>query len=221
METSKYYSLDVLLVPINIFLITTYHIYLWHSSRSKPHKTSIGAKIARQTAWLQSIIPVEEKKGTLGIQTFRNALLESILSATVAIAVNAAMAAVANNAYTSHVLLSRPVAFGSQKGSMLVFKYASACLLLLLSFLCSSMAVGCIIEAGFLLSTNGRELFVARAEVALMKGCVLAVVGNRVLFVAISYVAWMFGPVAFAMSTMGMLWVFYVLDFQDTRLKLC
>ena len=139
--------------------------------------------------------------------------MSAILSASVAIMLNSCLAAVANNTYNSSHILRNPV-FGSQTGNLIVLKYASASLLLLVSFLCSSIAVGCTIEASFLISCGSGELqHMVQAARLFTRGSVLAIVGNRMLYVAVSLLLWMFGPVPLALSSVAMVWVFYNLDF--------
>ncbi|KAL0911523.1 hypothetical protein M5K25_019672 [Dendrobium thyrsiflorum] len=208
------YSLDLLLVPFSIFINASYHFYLWQSSKSKQPKTTVGANIERKRVWLQSIMSVNDNKAILGVQTFRNSIMSIILSASISIAINGALASFSSNSYTSSHLFAGHPTFGSQSEAMLVLKYSSVSLFMLFSFLFNSMAVGFIIEANFLINLNEGEVFRANAEGMMMKGVVLGVVGNRALYVGLSLLIWMFGPLAFGLCTAGMLWGFYRLDFS-------
>ncbi|XP_072975132.1 uncharacterized protein [Typha angustifolia] len=204
------YPLDITLVPLSLFLTAGYHAYLWQRSKAKHPATTIGITIKRRTKWIRTIL--QEKKGMLGVQSLRNTLMSAILSATVAILINTAMAALANNAYNSSHLLRREV-FGAQGGSTILVKYGSASLLLLLSFLCSSMAVGTIIDANFLINATG-ELLHEQTEKMLKRGWVLATVGNRLLFSTLPFLLWLFGPVPLAVSSLVMVLAMYNLDFK-------
>ena len=152
------------------------------------------------------------KRGMLGVQSFRNALMSLILSATIAITVNSSLAALANNTYNSkHLLLQHPIIFGSQSESLLVLKYSCVSILLLFSFLCSSMAVWFTTEANFLINA-AQEYAQEHAHKVMKKGVLLGIVGNRVLFMALPLLMWMLGPVAMALSSLALLLVFYNLD---------
>lgn len=154
-------------------------------------------------------------KAMLGVQTFRNSLVAIILSASVSIAINGALASLANNSHTSSRLLASHPTFGSQTEAMLVLKSSSVSLFMLISFFFNSMAVGFVMEANFLINLSEGELFlVHHAEEMMMKGVVLGVVGNRILYVGLALLIWMFGPLALGLCTVGMLWGFYRLDFS-------
>ncbi|XP_020580041.1 uncharacterized protein LOC110024420 [Phalaenopsis equestris] len=215
MEMNKN-SLDLLLVPFSIFINASYHFYLWHSSKSKKPKTSVGANLVSKRVWFQSIMQADSNKAVIGVQTFRNSLMSTILFASISITINAALASFANNLYTSSHLFAGHPTFGSQMEAILVLKYSSVSMFMLLSFLFNSMAAGFIIEANFLICLNEGEAFMAHAEEMMMKGVVLGVVGNRVLYVGLSLLVWMVGPLAFGLCTVGMLWGFYTLDFSVT-----
>lgn len=153
-----------------------------------------------------------DKRVILGVQSLRNYLMSAVLTASIAIMLNSGLAAMANNTYKFSQVVQNP-SFGLQAGGQLVvLKYASASLLLLLSFLCSSIAVGCVIEASFLMGVS-EEMLHVQAERMLTRGWMLALVGKRVLYIAVSLLMWLFGPVPFALSTVALVWMFYSLDF--------
>lgn len=158
------------------------------------------------------------KLGMLAVQSLRNSLMSAILSASIAIAMATSLAALANNAYNSRRRLLRDEFFGSQEGPTVVLKYASALLFLLFSFVSNSLAIGSIIDANFLINSavvasDVTAVFDRQANRMLRRGCVLAVVGSRVLFVTFPLLLWFLGPVAMAVSSIALLAVFYGLDF--------
>lgn len=240
MDSSRY-PLDLILVPLSICLTVGYHACLWHASNAENSVTNIGVGMKMRKTWAQTIVDVSykeidhsflpsysinsplisfslshgfmqdnKKKDMLAIQSLRNSLMSAILSASIAILINTTMAALSNNAYKASHLLRHAI-FGSQTGPTIALKFASASLLLLFSFLCSSMAVWCLIEANFLI--NSSELFQGQAQRMLKRGWVLGLVGNRALYVTLSILLWLFGPVPLALSSVALVWVFYNLDF--------
>ncbi|OAY79980.1 hypothetical protein ACMD2_04931 [Ananas comosus] len=167
MDLSKY-PLDIILVPLSFCLTACYHGYIWQSSKAQNTTTSIGITMKRRARWVQSIL-----------QSLRNLLMSTILSATVAMLVNTALAALANNTYNAFRLHSGGI-LGLQGGPMVVLKYASISLLLLISFLCSSMGVGFIIEGNFLLSAPADAvMFDGQVEKMIKRGWVLATGSNK------------------------------------------
>ncbi|CAD5196195.1 unnamed protein product [Musa acuminata subsp. malaccensis] len=211
------YPLDLILVPLSLLLTAGYHTYIWFGSKAKQPATTIGYTMSKRETWLQGVIQDNKKKDMLGVQSLRNALMSAILSASIAVTISTSLAALANNAYNSSHL-RRHEFFGSQEGSTVVLKYASALLFLLFSFLSNSLAIGCLIDANFLINA-GEEEFHKQAQKMLKRGCVLAVVGNRVLLVTLPMLLWFFGPVPMALSSVAMVLVFYELDLGDMGWK--
>jgi hypothetical protein len=151
----------------------------------------------------------------LAVQSLRNTLMATILTASIAILVNVALAALSNNAFTASHLLNNPI-FGLQSGGILALKFGSASLLLLLSFLCSSMSVGYLIDANFLINASGGEFSSSPGHTHAMfeRGFMLALIGNRVLCISFPLLLWMLGPVLVALSSVGLVWGLYELDFS-------
>uniref|UniRef100_A0A1D1YYF1 Protein MON2 n=1 Tax=Anthurium amnicola TaxID=1678845 RepID=A0A1D1YYF1_9ARAE len=225
MDMSKY-SMDLALVPLSLCLTAGYHAYVYRCFTTESHHHVASARISMlHRKWFQTVVKEDSKKGMLGVQSLRNSLMSAILSASVAVVLNASLAALCNNAFSAGSLLRRypPALVGNpQAAPLLVLKYASASMLLLASFLCSSAAVGCMVEANFLVNVPGGLLFPGPAGALLERGWLLAAAGSRVLWVTLSLLLWVLGPVPMAMSSAAMLWVFYHLDFAGgARLSRC
>jgi Protein of unknown function, DUF599 len=154
-----------------------------------------------------------KKKDMLGVQSLRNTLMGSILSATVSILINTALAALTNNAYRSRYLSEHQI-FGSQGDQIILVKFAISSFLLLTSFFLNSIAIGSIIEANFLI--NSGETFNYVAEILLKRGWFLSSVGNRVLFSTGPFLIWLFGPVPLALSSAVLIGFFYSIDFDHS-----
>ena len=149
------------------------------------------------------------------MQTLRNTLMMTILTASITILVNMALAALTNNSYNaSHHLFSSGV-FGSKSDKIFVLKYGSASLLLVISFLCSSMAVGYLIDANFLMNGHDEFLTLGYTQTILERGFALAFVGNRGLCLTVPLLLWMLGPLALLFSSLALLWVLHQLDFVN------
>ncbi|XP_021893864.1 uncharacterized protein LOC110811620 [Carica papaya] len=202
--------LDAYLIPLSLFLTLGYHAYLWHIYKNKPSATSIGILALRRKYWFLTMKQGrDDKKIMLGVQSLRNALMVSILTAIIAIMVNVALAALTNNAYKERHLFSAEF-MGSESGRISVVKYGSASLFLLVSFLCSSMAVGYLVDANFLI-INGWSYTRSIME----RGFVLGFVGSRMLCITFPLLLWMFGPIAVLLSSAGLVWVLYDIDFAS------
>ncbi|KAL0310086.1 UNVERIFIED_CONTAM: hypothetical protein Scaly_1774000 [Sesamum calycinum] len=207
--------LDSILVPLSLFFTIGYHAYLWHNFRHKPFLTSFGLNTFKRRAWLRQLLHGDDKKGMLAVQSLRNTLMYAILIASVTILITLALAALTNNAFNANRLLTTTAFFGSQSPRIMVLKYGSASIFLVTSFFCSSMAVGYLVDANFLINAIG-EFSPAGGgytEAVVERGFALAVVGNRVLCVAFPLMLWMFGPMPVALSSLALVLGLYQLDF--------
>jgi uncharacterized membrane protein len=156
----------------------------------------------------------DDKKGMLAVQSLRNTLMATTFTASITILVNMALAALTNNSYkASRDLFDNPI-FGLQSDGMFALKFGSASLLLLLSFFCSSMSIGHLIDANFLINASAEFACPGHTQTVLERGFLLALIGNRVLCITLPLLLWMLGPVLVALTSMALVWLLYELDFS-------
>ncbi|XP_008244786.1 PREDICTED: uncharacterized protein LOC103342899 [Prunus mume] len=206
--------LDTILVPLSFFLTVGYHAYLWHNFKNKPSHTTIGVNMLKRSAWFLELNGGDDKKGMLAVQSLRNTLMGSTLTASIAILIEVSLAAFINNSYSATHLFSHAF-FGSQSTMIFSLKYGSAALSLAVSFLCSSMAIGFLIDANFLINASGDHEFTSSAHIRTIfeKGFILAFVSSRMLCITFLMLLWMLGPVPVWLSSLALVWGLYGLDF--------
>ncbi|MBA0870623.1 hypothetical protein Goshw_014981 [Gossypium schwendimanii] len=215
--------LDTLLIPFSLFLTLGYHVYLWKCFKQNPSSTQIGLEKLRRNTWFQEIKQGDDTKGMLAVQSLRNTLMDTILTATIAILVNLALAALTSNTYNASHLLKAEI-FGSHSKWVYSLKYGSASVFLLVSFFCCSVAIGFLIDANFLINASSLDEDDDQfspdhsyTQTILERGFGLALVGNRMLCVSFSMLLWMLGPLPVALSSGALLWGLYGLDFASAR----
>lgn len=152
-----------------------------------------------------------EKRGILTVQSLRNSMMTVVIISFLAVILYSSLAAQTNNVYEARGLVHHSTITSSTE-SIQILKYATASLFLLLSFLCSSMAIASLIEASFLIYVT-EDLLPHHAHHLLERAFTLATAGERVLYITVPLMLWMFGPVAMALSSLAMVWVLYQLDF--------
>ncbi|GFY82435.1 transmembrane protein, putative [Actinidia rufa] len=126
----------------------------------------------------------------LVVQSLRNTLLGTILSATIAIIIVLAVGALTNNSYNATHLIT--------------------------NYFFGSVAVGCFVDANFLINATSADdelPSTAHTGRVLERGFSLAVVGNRLLCIAFPLLLWLLGPVPVALSSVALVWGLYELDF--------
>ncbi|KAK9290202.1 hypothetical protein L1049_008368 [Liquidambar formosana] len=188
--------LDAILVPLSLFVTIGYHAYLWHSFKNKPSLTTFGIDTLRRKVWFLDMKKGDGRKGTASVQTLRNTLMGTILNATMAITIFVMLAALTNNTYNAGHLFTNAF-FGSQSDVMFALKCGSASISLIVSFFCSSMAIGYLIEASFLINTESDEVSsTGHTQLIFERGFLLSLVGNRALFITFPLLFWMLGASA-------------------------
>ncbi|KAG8481420.1 hypothetical protein CXB51_026222 [Gossypium anomalum] len=215
--------LDILLIPFSLYLTLGYHVYLWKCFKQKPSSTQIGLEKLRRNTWFQEIKQGDDKKGMLAVQSLRNTLMATILTATIAILVNLALAALTNNTYNASHLLKAEI-LGSHSKWVYSLKYGSTSLFLLVSFFCCSVAIGFLIDANFLINASSLDedddqfsSDPSYTQTIFERGFGLALVGNRVLCVSFPMFLWMLGPLPVVLSSGALVWGLYGLDFASAR----
>lgn len=144
--------------------------------------------------------------------------MATIFTASITILITASLAALTNNALKANHLFKGTAVLGSQSGKIMALKFGFASIFLLVSFLCSSMAIANLIDANFLINALGEfSSSLSSPEhtrTVLERGFTLAVVGNRVLCISFPLLLWMFGPLPMAISSVALVWGLHGLDFQ-------
>ncbi|KAL4350025.1 hypothetical protein HN51_031117 [Arachis hypogaea] len=150
----------------------------------------------------------DDKKNMLTVQSMRNTLMEAIFIASITILINMALAALTNNAYSTR----HSVFISKFLGSKSTLKYGSASLCLVLSFLFSSMAIGFLIDANFLMNTHGEFLSWNYTNNS-RKRVHIGSNWNRFFCVSVSLMLWMIGPVTVFLASLGLVCLLHEFDF--------
>ena len=154
----------------------------------------------------------------LAVQSIRNTQMVSIFNASIAILLNTALAALTNNFYNASIFLNSAF-YGSKSSEIFALKYGSASFLLLSSFFCSSLALAFFMDANFLITALSFEYSASfrYSKKVLERGNLLALIGNRLLWVSFPLLLWMIGPLPVIFSSVAMVWWLYELDFASTK----
>ncbi|XLS90836.1 hypothetical protein HN51_066844 [Arachis hypogaea] len=205
--------LDTILVPLSLFITIGYHAYLCHSIKNKPSRTTFGLNKLRRTSWALNLNQGDDKKNMLTVQSMRNTLMEAIFIASITILINMALAALSNNAYSARHSVFTSIFFGSKSDKIITLKYGSTSLCLVLSFLFSSMAIGFLIDANFLMNTHGEFLSWNYTQTILERGFTFALIGSRFFCVSVPLMLWMLGPVTVFIASLGLVCLLHEFDF--------
>ncbi|KAJ6915444.1 hypothetical protein NC651_017440 [Populus alba x Populus x berolinensis] len=214
MEWRKCY-LDVILVPLGFMISMAYHGWLWHKVRTQPLTTIIGTNASGRRCWVSAIMKDNDKKNILAVQTLRNLIMGSTLMATTSILLSAGLAAIISSTYSVKRPLNDAV-YGAHGEFMVALKYVTILTILLFSFFCHSLSIRFVNQVNLLINTPTDPMSMVTSEYVselLEKGFVLNTVGNRLFYLAMPLLLWIFGPVLVFLCSVTMVPVLYNLDF--------
>ncbi|XP_031098360.1 uncharacterized protein LOC116002377 [Ipomoea triloba] len=77
--------LDCVLVPLGLFVMVAYHLWLLRQIKNNPNCTVIGVNAINRRRWVRAMMENVSKNGVLGVQTLRNNIMASTLLASTAI----------------------------------------------------------------------------------------------------------------------------------------
>ncbi|KAL5974190.1 hypothetical protein ACLOJK_030853 [Asimina triloba] len=213
MEWRKSY-LDLLLVPTGLLINLAYHCWLLHQVRNRPMSTIIGINAVARRMWVAAMMKDNDKKNILAVQTLRNSIMGSTLMATTSILLCTGLAAVISSTYS----IKKPVGdavYGAHGEVMVALKYVALLLLFLFTFLCHTLSIRFVNQVNFLINTPADPSFVITVDYVcqlLEKGCILNTVGNRLFYVALPLLLWIFGPVMVFLCSVTIVPILYNLD---------
>ncbi|KAK7270744.1 hypothetical protein RJT34_26136 [Clitoria ternatea] len=214
MEWRKYY-MDMLLVPFALFIIFSYHVWLWHKTRTQPFTTTFGRDADGWKLWVPTMMKDIDKKNIIAIQSLRNLVMGSTLMATTAILLCAGLGAVISSTFSVKKPINDTI-FGAHGEFMVGLKYAVLLTIYSFSFLCHTSSIVVMNQVNFLICIpqDVKSLVTQEYLIGLLeKATLLNTVGNRLFYSAFSLLLWIFGPVLTFFSSIAMVLVLYNLDF--------
>ncbi len=156
-----------------------------------------------------------DKRNIVAVQTLRNMIMGSTLMATTSILLCAGLAAVISSTYSVKKPLNDTV-YGAQGEFIIALKYVTLLIIFLFSFFSHSMSINFLNQVSILISTMEDPQCTMTTDYVshlLEKGCLLNTVGNRIFYVALPLLLWIFGPVLVFFSFVTMVLIFYNFDF--------
>ncbi|XP_023002486.1 uncharacterized protein LOC111496310 [Cucurbita maxima] len=210
--------LDVILVPSSFLLFLGYHAWLLYKVRTQPFTTIVGINSSGRRYWVSAMMKDNEKKNILAVQTLRNAIMGSTLMATTSILLSSGLAAVLSSTYSIKKPINDSV-FGAHGEFMMSLKYVSLLSIFLFSFLCHSLSIRFINQVNVLINTPQDPSSPVKPEYVselFEKGFVLNTIGNRIFYLALPLLLWIFGPVLVFVCSLTMVSLLYNLDLVDS-----
>lgn len=133
--------------------------------------------------------------------------------ATTSIVLCCGLAAVVSSSYSVKKPLNNTI-YGAHGQFMVALKYVTLLVLFLFSFMCHSLSVRFICQVNFLINCPEDSTIITSTYVSelLEKSFTLSMIGNRLFYIALPIMLWIFGPVLVLLSSSTMVPILYNLD---------
>ncbi|XP_039120280.1 uncharacterized protein LOC120256659 [Dioscorea cayenensis subsp. rotundata] len=212
MEWSKV-CMDVIMIPSGVLFPIVYHGWLFYMVRTRPQRTNLGIDAVGQQLWISAMLKDNDKKNILAVQTLRNSIMSSTLMASTCILICCGLLTFTSNIY-SHRSYETST-FDSSGAITLAFKSATLVLVFLSVFVSQALSIMFLNQVGILINILTMECCTITEQhvyILLRKGIFLNTVGNRLFFIALPLILWLFGPIPVFVCSLATVPVLYNLD---------
>lgn len=204
--------MDFVLVPLGLFFILSYHVWLLYTIIYNPRRTVIGLNAESRCSWVSSMMTDPVKNGVLTVQTIRNNIMASTLLATTAITLSSLIGVFVSNMSVS---ASSELVYGNKTSILVSIKFFCILLCFLVAFLCNVQSIRYYAHVSFLATVpnfKDRRDSIAYVARNLNRGSFFWSLGLRAFYLSFPLFLWVFGPIPMFVCCCTMSSVLYFLD---------
>ncbi|XP_060968269.1 uncharacterized protein LOC133035858 isoform X1 [Cannabis sativa] len=212
-------SLDFVLVPLGLFLMGAYHVWLFFIIHRHPRKTVIGLNAQSRHQWVFSMMSDPLKNGVLAVQTIRNNIMASTLLATTAITLSSLIGVFVSSTSNSEKISTSVIVYGNKSPTLSAIKYFSILLCFLVAFLCNVQSIRYYAHVSFLVTVptwNDRKDSMEYVGRNLNRGSFFWSLRLRAFYFSFPLFLWIFGPIPMFVCSFIMVFILYFLDTTTT-----
>ncbi|GLT60387.1 hypothetical protein SLA2020_331550 [Shorea laevis] len=209
MEEGK---VDYLLVPIGLFLLALYHVWLLFTIVKDPKRTVIGINAESRHQWVLCMMADPLKNGVLAVQTIRNNIMASTLLATTAITLSSLISVFVSSSASDS---ENALVYGNTTPLISSIKYFAILLCFLLAFLCNVQSIRYYAHVSFLVTvptSQGNKDSMDYVARNLNRGSFFWSLGLRAFYFSFPLFLWTFGPIPMFLCCCIMSFILYFLD---------
>ncbi|XP_042479354.1 uncharacterized protein LOC122060226 [Macadamia integrifolia] len=202
--------LDLILVPGGLLIMFTYHLYLIYRVRTNPKATTIGYENLNKKSWVKCMMEGDSSHLSLALSVISTNTTSAICLATICLTLSSLIGALVGS--SSSNLFRNVFILGDSSAATDSLKYITMLLSFILAFLTFIQAARCFVQADFFISTPNTDLPVSLVQAAVIRGNNFWQVGLRLLYFAMVFLFWSFGPIPMFAACVIMVVVLSYLD---------
>ncbi|KAJ4703551.1 Protein of unknown function, DUF599 [Melia azedarach] len=202
--------LDLVLVPLGLLIMLSYHLFLLYRYFQHPHTTALGFENNDKRAWVERVMQAEKKDISVALAVLSSnisaATFLSSVSLTLSSLIGAWLGSSSNNIFESKLI------WGDTRASTISVKYISLLSCFLLAFSCFVQSTRHYVHSNYLISMPDSNIPIKYVEMAVIKGGDFWSLGLRALYFALNLLLWFFGPIPMFLSSIFIVIILYYLD---------
>ncbi|XP_027172257.1 uncharacterized protein LOC113771909 [Coffea eugenioides] len=207
--------LDVILVPASLFILFGYHLFLLYRYLRYPSTTTIGYENHNRRVWVERMMEIDAKdRPALSViaNTMSAASALSSISLVLSSLIGAWLGSSNRTVFTSNLI------YGATSPSVISIKYVALLVCFLVAFGSFVQTSRCLVNASFLMTMPNADVPMSYIEKEMITGSIFYEFGMRVLYLATTFLLWVFGPIPMFVSSVTMVGLLLRLDANRTVL---
>ncbi|GLT49258.1 hypothetical protein SLA2020_228270 [Shorea laevis] len=216
--------LDFVLVPLGIFIMVAYHVYLFYRIINHPTKTVIGINAMNRRYWVLSMMEDVAKNGVLAVQTLRNNIMASTVLASTAIMLSSLIAVLmssGNGNGNGNKFGLGWFDYGDRSERAFSIKFFSILLCFLVAFLLNVQSIRYYSHASILINVpfkkisphqRHHQLTADYVATTVNRGSYFWSLGLRAFYFSLPLFLWIFGPIPMFLCCLLLVFMLYFLD---------
>ncbi|KAJ4976318.1 hypothetical protein NE237_001424 [Protea cynaroides] len=205
--------LDLILVPAGLLIMFIYHLYLVYQILRYPSTTAVGYQNQSRMLWVESMM--QGGSSSLAVSVVSNNTWSAIYLGTISLTVSSVIGAWVGS--SSGYLSKNVFLVGDKSINTVNLKYISMLLAFLSAFGSFAQSAKYFIQISYFISTPSSDLPVIYVQSAMLRANNFWQLGFRLLYFAMAFLCWSFGPIPMFASCVIMVVLLSFLDFNSAR----
>ncbi|XP_043691662.1 uncharacterized protein LOC122642289 [Telopea speciosissima] len=211
-------NLDLILVPSGLLIMFTYDLYLLYRVLKYPSTTAIGYENRNWMAWVERMMQGDLSYVSLAISVLSNSITGSIYLASFCLSFFAFIGVWVGSSSSNAVNVV--FILGNTTQANISLKNISMLVTFMLAFGAFIQSVRYFVQANSLISMPNKDVPVSYVQRLVLRGNNFWQVGLRVVYFAMAFLFWSFGPIPMFASCVVMVICLYFLDTNKEPLHL-
>ncbi|XP_010538556.1 PREDICTED: uncharacterized protein LOC104812870 [Tarenaya hassleriana] len=204
--------LDMVLVPLGLTTVLSYHLILLYRVLYFPYTTVIGFMNIDKSIWVDRIMQARKDELGNALTVLSSSISVSTFLASVSLSLSSLIGAWIGSSPSSTTIFTGKFIYGDTSPTTMIIKYTALLACFLAAFACFVQSTRQFLHANYLLTTPGGDIPAEMVKRAVVRGGNFWSVGLRALYLALDLLIWLFGPIPMLVNSVMMVVILHYLD---------